>query len=596
MNTSGLFGLALSLSLAGGCTVPDRSWSSPSGREPTRTPLDGTPGVLPGEARLLGVRDGESARTVPPADAERVPGAVPVDTERARTDIAHRVERGDTLGSIARRYYDDEARWREIARRNGIAAPGELAVGQTLSIRDATGDASEGAAGIVDGNADDARSRTGLLEILGLARENDATYRIARREFEVARIDVPIARSALLPQLDLQATIARFGDLGDGDDDGEGVPVVTGGGGQTDAELLPGVDGDYTQSQYTATLSQALFDREASLALRGARLDADIASTALLAAHENLVLRIAVTYFGVLDAAQQLEFRRSDLDAISRQLAESEQRYEVGSLPLTDVVEARAQRDLAESELVVAQNDLADAAALLTEYTGIAIDGADLALLGDAFALDPPDPDGLEAWVALAEGANAGLLVARGNVASAGLDVGIARARRLPTLALGADAAVIDTDSDTSPDSEVGSVSLTGTLPLLSGGLVSAQISQNRARAALETERLLDTRRLVVRETSNAYRAVLADIRRVRALEQALASTREAARATQAGFEAGTRTAVEVLESTRDTFRARADYASARYDYIVDSLELQRVAGALDDADIALVDRWLSVR
>ena len=112
MKASTLVGLALSLSLAGGCAVPDRSGSS--GREPIGSPLDGLPGALPGEARLLGARDGGGARAVAPVDPERDPGDVPVDAERARADIVHRVEPGDTLGSVARRYDDDEARWRDI--------------------------------------------------------------------------------------------------------------------------------------------------------------------------------------------------------------------------------------------------------------------------------------------------------------------------------------------------------------------------------------------------------------------------------------------------------------------------------------------------
>ena len=49
------------------------------------------------------------------------------------------------------------------------------------------------------------------------------------------------------------------------------------------------------------------------------------------------MLRVAKADFGVLDAAEQLEFRRSGLEAIRRQLTQSNQRYEVGTLPLTDI-------------------------------------------------------------------------------------------------------------------------------------------------------------------------------------------------------------------------------------------------------------------
>ena len=82
----------------------------------------------------------------------------------------------------------------------------------------------------------------------------------------------------------------------------------------------------------------------------------------------------------------------------------------------------------------------------------------------------------------------------------------------------------------------------------------------------------------------------------MRALRQALASTRQASRATEAGFQAGTRTSVEVLESLRDLFSAQAEYASARYDYIVGTLQLEQTAGTLDSEDVRRVGGWLEGR
>ena len=44
----------------------------------------------------------------------------------------HVVARGDTIWSIALRYYGDGQRWREIAAANGNIDPKKLAVGQRL--------------------------------------------------------------------------------------------------------------------------------------------------------------------------------------------------------------------------------------------------------------------------------------------------------------------------------------------------------------------------------------------------------------------------------------------------------------------------------
>ena len=89
---------------------------------------------------------------------------------------------------------------------------------------------------------------------------------------------------------------------------------------------------------------------------------------------------------------------------------------------------------------------------------------------------------------------------------------------------------------------------------------------------------------------------MLADISQARALEQALSSTEIAKDATQAGFDAGTRTAVEVLVSLQETFNAAADYAAARHQYVVRSLELRQAAGILADKHVEAINQSLIPR
>ena len=516
------------------------------------------------------------------------------------TDVAYTVRAGDNLGAIARRFTGDAGLWRDIARANGIEDPSELAVGAELVVPAALLDgAAPGTRPAGDGGA-----RVGLIDALGLAQEHDAGFRIARERFDVARAAVPVARSGLLPQAGLQAEYGRFFDLGDGDDDAElpGTGVGVGGegtgagaGAGAGVDVLPLTNEDYAETQLSANVSQALFDRASSLSLRRARLETDIAETQLLAAHEDLVVRVARAYFDVLRAASNLEFRESDLDAIRRQLQQSERRYEVGDIAITDVVEARARRDLAEAAEIAARNTVSDAREALSEITGLDGDAFDLARLDDDFTLLRPDPENIEAWVERALLDNAELIAAAGTAESASAAVGVTRAERYPTVSLGGSVVAIDSDGPRG-DSDVGNVAITGTLPLLSGGRVTAQIAQARAQARLAEEQRVDTERRVVRGTRNAYRGVIASIAQVRALRQALASTRQASRATEAGFQAGTRTSVEVLESLRDLFSAQADYASARYDYIVGTLALEQTAGTLDSEDVRRVGGWLEGR
>ncbi len=75
--------------------------------------------------------------------------------------------------------------------------------------------------------------------------------------------------------------------------------------------------------------------------------------------------------------------------------------------------------------------------------------------------------------------------------------------------------------------------------------------------------------------------------------KQAVVSNETLVEATEAGFEVGTRTTVDVVAAQRELFRARRDYSRARYDYILDTLRLKRASSTLATADVAKISAWL---
>ncbi|TNF38286.1 MAG: type I secretion protein TolC, partial [Gammaproteobacteria bacterium] len=91
----------------------------------------------------------------------------------------------------------------------------------------------------------------------------------------------------------------------------------------------------------------------------------------------------------------------------------------------------------------------------------------------------------------------------------------------------------------------------------------------------------------------NSYLGVTTSIAQVNAFKQALISTQTAYEATQAGFDVGTRTAVEVLAALREQYRAERDYAQARYNYILNVLRLKQAAGILSADDVTHINQWL---
>ena len=97
----------------------------------------------------------------------------------------------------------------------------------------------------------------------------------------------------------------------------------------------------------------------------------------------------------------------------------------------------------------------------------------------------------------------------------------------------------------------------------------------------------------VVEGVRSQYLSVVTDVARVGARQQSINSARSALDSTQAGYGAGTRELVDVLNAQRVLFRARLDHATARYDYVLNTLRLRRRAGILKDEDLLTVDKWL---
>ena len=130
-------------------------------------------------------------------------------------------------------------------------------------------------------------------------------------------------------------------------------------------------------------------------------------------------------------------------------------------------------------------------------------------------------------------------------------------------------------------------------MPLFTGGFNSSRVQQAvyQHRAALQTlERIA---RETERQTRDAYLGVISEISRVRALRQAVQSSEIGLQATEAGFQVGTRTTVDVIVSQNTLVRAQTNFARSRYDYILNVLRLQYATGSLSIDDLSDVNDWL---
>ena len=403
-----------------------------------------------------------------------------------------------------------------------------------------------------------------LQETYELAQLNDATIKAAEYDYDSAIQRLPLARSAFRPQIN-----AAFDtDFTDQDND--------------DFK-------SFTSQSLSLTLRQSLFNRENGAIVDQARLGVKQAEAQLFAQQQNLILRTANTYFDVLRAQVEVQFSKSELDAIARQKEQAERRFDVGLVPVTDVRSAQAQYDLAIAAEIAASNSLENALEAMRVLTGSIPDT--ISPLAADLPLVAPDPASSEQWVQLALDQNLDLVAARLAAQTAEAGVASVRGSRYPTFDLVGLAQTVEDEKQRNVDAA--QIKLEVRLPLYSGGRISAQVRQAKADAASAHQNMLSQELSTSQQTRNAYRGVTGSIARANALRQALVSTRKSSEATDAGFRAGTRTSVEVLNALRDVFRAESDYAGARYDYIINHLSLKASAGTLMADDLNPINNFL---
>ena len=351
------------------------------------------------------------------------------------------------------------------------------------------------------------------------------------------------------------------------------------------------------------TLSQTLFDFSKWANYKASKAQAASQDASYESQAQNLYLRVATAYFAVLTARDQLSFAKSNEKALASQLDQAQQRFNVGLAAITDVNQAKAQHDAAVATVISSRNALDDAREALTQITGKP--ATDLRILRNDIPMVPPTPSDQEAWVNQALAQNPALLAQQQQVRSANDSISAARAGHLPTLSaqltytrapgwgdqtsrLGGIGAYHT--NNMSRDTAIGVVL---SVPIFSGGATQSRVRQAIDQRDEQQDVLEQDRRALVRNTRNAYRSIIAGISSVEANQQAVISARSSLEATQAGYEVGTQTIVDVLLAQQTLFQAESAYSQARHALVINQLALKADAGTLDYKDLEQVNALL---
>lgn len=418
-----------------------------------------------------------------------------------------------------------------------------------------------------------------LLDVYQLALKNDpqilAEY---ASQLAVGELDAQ-SRANFLPTLGLNANTNR--NWQDTSSSGLGGSLNLGG------------KRDFNTHGYALTITQPLYKRQNFVQKDKASIAIEQAAANYTVVLQDLMVRVSERYFDVLEKQDDEIFAIAEREAIARQLEQTNQRFDVGIATITDVTESQAAYDLAHAAVIHAENEVENSKERLREPLGQYIET--LATLKDDAKPVSPQPENIEEWSNNALAQNPAIAVAQLAVEDSKQTIELQKSGHYPTLDL-----VGQHGFDSSSGGGFGGskthqsiLGLQFNVEFDVGGRVRSQTREAEHRLSQAMQNEEQQRRSVVRQSREAYNGVMSGISQVAALKQAVVSNEKALEATEAGYQVGTRTTVDVLNVRRDLFRARRDYASSRYDYILSSLRLKQAAGSIEQADLEQINQWL---
>jgi len=448
-----------------------------------------------------------------------------------------------------------------------------------------------------------------LLEIYRLAQDSDPTFLASEAGTRASSERVNQSMSGLLPQLSASYSISKSSS------DSTGVTTVIG---AADNPLTVDIDeslprnsasnSDSTSDGYSINLRQEIYNHSTWLGLKQSEKRALQSKINHEGVKQSLIVRTAEAYFNVLAAQDSVAFSKAETESVSKELAQTKQRFEVGLIAITDVHEAQSRYDLANANQIASQNGLDNAHELLQQVTGKY--HYNLLSLKPEIPLRNPQPENIKEWVERSESNNISIKAASVGLEIAKKSISISQSGHYPTIDLSASysdggretdsagtqffGALSDTSvTNSDGNQESSSISLNVNIPLYSGGRTNSQVKESKSLYQQAAHNLEAERRRAVSLTRSSYLGTVAAVSSVKALKQAVISSEKSLEATQAGFEVGTRTIVDVLQQTQILFNSKRQYARARYDYVLNILRLKQATGMLTEDDLAQVNKLL---
>ncbi len=356
----------------------------------------------------------------------------------------------------------------------------------------------------------------------------------------------------------------------------------------------------YNQPTYAAQLNQVIFDfGKFSTYVKG-KYATQLADLQLTNAKQQLMVNVAQAYFDVLFAEDTLLATQMTKRALEKQMTQAKAAFEVGSVTIADVNDAQAAFDASSAQEIQDQNNLINKKNVFRNLTGI--DPEQIQPLQENINLQLPKPSDSSQWSQIAESGNLNVKIANTQVSMAREDISISRAGHMPTINLTAQYQYQDTgnlDSSNLPSAQLqqlvgipgsplssygtGVIGVQISVPILSGGAITAQVRQAIANYEGSEDQLVSVERQTDQKIRNAYWQVQNGVSIVLAQKAALKSAKTKLDSDMLGYQVGIRNSVDLVNSQKNYYQTFQTYQQSRYQYLMAQAQLAYLSGQIDD-------------
>ena len=444
-----------------------------------------------------------------------------------------------------------------------------------------------------------------LEEIFALARKNDAEWAAKKQKYLADHEKMEQAFGGLMPNASLNGSWGKQFYESD-------VPVFDGGvgGGINETIICAGINNpstidelidkcgtyksskeDYEATIYDLTVSQPILRMDRWHRYKRAKSLDNAAKADLAYSQQELMIRSAEAYFGVLRAEEEYRLAKAEEKTLRTQLTEIKNRYKLGLMRDTDVFELQAQHDIAKAAVIVAQSQVEVMKENMALLTGNYIEV--VSPLPKDIPVEPPQPYELAEWEDFAKKTNYRLIAAQFSLEASEKELAEKKSGHAPTADLFARYEHRDVGGGFTPSSDTTTFGVQVSIPLYSGGITSSQVREADYRVQESRHNVELAKRNALRETRQYHTQVNANVASVQARLRAVKSNNSSLRAIKNGWEDGIRTMTDAITAQRKVFQARKEYAVSRYDYILNTLKLKKAAGVLSPDDLKTLNSWL---